>query len=312
MPGDEPKGQHFVHRAYLEGFVDPEYEKRGETCLWVYMPPKGPFRQKPERVGKRNYYYCYKQEDKRRFHIEHGIQVLEDAALPIIVKLRNKEFTLTQDERVTLAGYVALAHTRVPTFEREVNRLAALTSARQVEDAAKNPLILEELARDRYEETGEAVDPEIVRRDLTSGSVVAIQTNRAWSLGQMFKAMMGIQGVAFAMKWTFIVAPDGDPGFITSDNPVCRFNSSSGNGGYFTFPLGRSVALVAQDWRSAMTMKVSSATVRGINKRTVIQADTQLYSPFHSQAIQKLFEEATKNRTRPRRVLVRKGIVVEE
>jgi hypothetical protein len=31
----QPKQQHYVHRAYLEGFTDADYEKRGESYLWA-------------------------------------------------------------------------------------------------------------------------------------------------------------------------------------------------------------------------------------------------------------------------------------
>lgn len=56
MPAEEPKGHHFVHRAYLEGFVDSSIEK-----LWVCVANKRPFPQRPERVAKRNDYYCYER-----------------------------------------------------------------------------------------------------------------------------------------------------------------------------------------------------------------------------------------------------------
>jgi hypothetical protein len=73
-----PKQQHYVHRAYLEAFTDPDYEKRGESYLWAYLPGKSPFRQKPDRIAKRNYYYCFDREEKRQFDFEHTLQKLED------------------------------------------------------------------------------------------------------------------------------------------------------------------------------------------------------------------------------------------
>jgi hypothetical protein len=71
-PGDEPNAQHYVHRAYLAGFQDPRFESRGEPALWVYIPEKNPFRQRPDRVAKLN----YQQEEKRQFVGEHGLQSL--------------------------------------------------------------------------------------------------------------------------------------------------------------------------------------------------------------------------------------------
>src|SRR5579862_7541180 len=112
----EPKQQHFVHRAYLEGFVDPDYERRGESFLWAYLPGKSPFRQRPDRIAKRNYYYCFHHEEKRRFDFEHALQSLEDVALPVLRKFRSLQFNIDAEERLTFAGYVGLSYTRVPTF----------------------------------------------------------------------------------------------------------------------------------------------------------------------------------------------------
>jgi hypothetical protein len=77
----EPKCHHYVHRAYLEGFLDPDLERIREPFLWMYMGNKFPFRQRPERVAKRNYYYCYRDGEKKSFEAEHNLQKLEDLAL---------------------------------------------------------------------------------------------------------------------------------------------------------------------------------------------------------------------------------------
>ena len=110
-----------MHRAYLEGFVDPDHERRGESYLWAYLPGKSPFRQKPDRIARRNYYYCFDRENRRAFDIEHTLQQLEDISLSILRKFRRKDFNINPEERLTFAGYVALSYTRVPTFENLVN-----------------------------------------------------------------------------------------------------------------------------------------------------------------------------------------------
>ena len=49
-----------------------------------------------------------RQQNKRQFLAEQVLQKLEDAALPILLRLREKEFTLGTEDRLTFAGYVAL------------------------------------------------------------------------------------------------------------------------------------------------------------------------------------------------------------
>ena len=320
MPAEEPKGQHFVHRAYLEGFQDPELEKEGKPALWVYMPGKSPFPQRPERVAKRNYYYCYEREEQRQFEAEHSLQELEDAAMPTLHQLRSRRFDLSSDDRLTFAGYIALSHVRVPTFQRSVDRVANLAQAWQLEMVVRDDRALQWVAQKFSEETGEQVDPEELKRRLTGGSVFLEQTNRGWSLQQMFKAMLTLQLVIFRMTWTFVLAPDNDPGFLTSDNPVSLFDPlmgpargigfASSRAAHFSFPISRDMCLVATHGKAPYTSHVKPSTVRAMNKANITRADTQIYAPFNSAKIQKIVDDVVL--PRKRRVLIQKGRVVEE
>ena len=165
------KNQHYVHRAYLEGFQDPALERNGEGYVWVYMPGKSPFRQRPERVARRNYYYCYRREEQRQFHAEHTLQKLEDIALPILRQLRERRFTLNPQDRLTFAGYIALSHTRVPTFERSVDRIASLLVAKQLEFVADDKRALGEAVAEMREQTGR--ERRLTRRNLVRNSQAA-------------------------------------------------------------------------------------------------------------------------------------------
>lgn len=321
MPGEEPKGQHYVHRAYLEGFQDPELEKRGKPALWVYIPNKKPFPQKPDRVAKRNYYYCFHEENKRQFRAEHGLAQLEDLALPILNKIRNKTFDLTADERLTFSGYIALAHTRVPTFERTINRFNALLHAKIIEFVANSRAALEGVARRISEEAGEVVDPEEFRAKLTGGNVIIEQTNRGWTVRQMFEMMLTLQELIFHMKWTYLVTDD-DFGFLTSDNPVSLFDPAAmplrGQGfassreAHFTFPISRNVCLAARHIGPEGVLNLRPSNVRAVNRANITKADSQLYAPYHSAGIQEIFNEQVNSRSELKKIVLRQGRVVEE
>ncbi len=182
-----------MHRAYLEGFQDLELEKKGESFVWVYMRGKSPFHQRPERVAKRNYHYCYEREEQRQFQVEHGLQKLEGLALPILREFRDRRFALSAQDRLTFAGYIALSHTRVPTFEKSMDRLASLMAAKQLEFVANDKRALEWATAKIREETGEDINPREFQRKLTGGTVEMKQTYREWSLGQMFEMMLFLQ-----------------------------------------------------------------------------------------------------------------------
>jgi hypothetical protein len=322
MPADEPKSHHYVHRAYLEGFQDPDLERQGRSVVWAYMPNKSPFPQKPERVARRNYYYCYELEDQRLFHAERDLQRMEDLALPILHRLREKRFSLTPDERLTFAGYVALSHARVPTFQRATDRLACLVSAKQMEVVANDPRARSWAIAKIFEQTGERLDPDEFHKTLTAGSVEITQENRGWSMKKMFDTMLWLQELIFEMGWTFLISSDGDPGFLTSDNPVSLFDPVGGLYGgvgfasspaaYFTLPLCRSVCLLAQHVRFPLTSAITSAEVRRVNKGTIVRADSQLYAPYKSSAIQRILDETVVGRKAPTKILFSQGRVVEK
>ncbi len=321
MPGERPKSQHFVHRAYLEAFQDPTLLRQGKRALWVYMPGKTPIRQAPERAGKRNYYYCHRHENERQFHAEEVLHKLEDAALPILIRLRANDFTLNQEDRLTFAGYIALSHTRVPTFERVVNKLAALHAARKLEFIANNRSALESVVAQMQAETGEELNVDDFRQKLTGGSTYVQQTDRGWSLKQMFVSMLVLQEDIFQMHWCFLRTPHNDDGFLTSDNPVSLFDPIEGSTGigfasspavHFTFPLSKEICLLAQPHPNPGSVKLSPSEVRRVNRGTITRADGQLYAPFHSVAVQRLFDDVSMQTRKPRRVLLKHGRVVEE
>jgi hypothetical protein len=275
VPQKSPKQQHYVQRAYLDGFVDPDCKTRGEPYLWAYLPGKLPFRQKTERIAKRNYYYCFDRENRRQFDVEHTIQQLEDVSVPVLRKLCCQQFDINPEERLTFAGYVALSHTRVPKFEQLVNRSTLLRSAFELERFASDIESLKELARQESESAGKEITPEEMRRRLTGGNTFLTQTNRGWSLGQMAQAMMSFQKVVFEMCWTFLIAPGDDPGFITSDNPVSLLGGAA-VGAYLTFPLSRGLCLLAKGRPGPpqTIVRVNAARVREVNKGTIAHADT--------------------------------------
>ena len=322
MPGEQPKSQHYVHRAYLEGFEDPDLEKKGESFVWVYMPGKSPFLQRPERVAKRNYYYCYERKEQRQFQVERGLQKLEDLALPILRGFPERRFALSAEDRLTFAGYIALSHTRVPTFEKSMDRFASLMTAKQLEFVANDKRALEWAIAKIREDTGEDIDPKEFQQKLTGGTVELKQANREWSPGQMFRMMLFLQEVVFDMKWTFLLAPEDDAGFLTSDNPVSLFDPVGGPLGgigfasspaaHFTFSISRGACLLAQHQQGPETAKLSGSKVRFVNKGTITRADSQLYAPFGSASVQKIFDSVVSQRTTSGKVLLNRGRVVEK
>ena len=287
----KPKSHHYVHRAYSEGFVHPNTSQNTEPRLWVYMPGKTPFRQRTERVAKRNYYYCLNEETGRDFQVEEALGKLEDAALPILRNLRGRNFSMVPDDRLTFAGYVALSFARVPTFEQSMNRISNLITARTLQAATQDESIMREAAEEHYKKTGERITAHEFRTKLTAGSVELQQTNRGWSIKIMFQTMLSLQLTIDKMHWSFLEAPADDHEFLTTDNPVSLYDlliPQNGRVGFankkavtLAFPLSRSLCLIAGYAPMPISQKVDPARVRGINTGNIERCDRQLYAPLN-------------------------------
>jgi len=138
----------------------------------------------------------------------------------------------------------------------------------------------------------------------------------------MFGMMLFLQQVIFSMNWTFILAPEDDAGFLTSDNPVSLFDPigvpsggigfASSPAAHFTFPISRGVALLAQHRQGPETAELNGVRVRSVNKGTIARADSQLYAPFRLVSVQRILDSVVSQRSTTGKVLFRKGRVVVE
>jgi len=311
----ESIGQHFVQRKYLDGFIDPSLK----TALWVYFSNKPPRPHAPVRVARRNHYYCYRKNGVWDFIGDEGITKLEGFAVPVLEKLTSKHFNLTDEERLTFAGYVALSYLRVPAFERRINRIANTLNARLVEFVAQSDAHLGKFAKECEKEDGEMCDVKSLRKALTGGDVYLTQENRGWTLRQMFNSLIGLQELIFSMRWTFLTCADEDEGFLTTDNPVSVYDPTaphavafrSSLNAYFTFPICRTVALVGDHLSTPRITKLTPFDVRGFNSDNMTNADRQLYAPFENRKVQERFEEIVRRRPKEKKVRLEKGRFAE-
>jgi hypothetical protein len=188
---------------------------------------------------------------------------------------------------------------------------------------ANNSGAIESAAAALEEKTGETVDRDKFATDLKSGTV-EISPNRAWSLGQMFEMMMFLQEVIYNMRWRFLLAPNNEPGFLTTDNPVSLFDPlasplggigfASSPAAHFTFPISRDVCLLAQHQPGPTTEQLNGYRTRSVNKAVITRSDTQVYAPFESALIQNIVDALAKQKVgaSKRKILFSEGRVVEE
>jgi hypothetical protein len=112
-----PKRHHFLPEFYLNGFTR-------DGMLWIFDRALNEYRhQQPKDTAVRRYFYSIKKPNgERDVEVEKLLSYVEGKAKPIIDKLDRGE-DITPEDRVYLSLFLAVLHSRVPKFEREMNEI---------------------------------------------------------------------------------------------------------------------------------------------------------------------------------------------
>jgi hypothetical protein len=111
-----PRLQHYVTKAYLDGFLEP-----GQEHLYCYGRKKSePYRSAPDKLARIRDYYSYKMPDgTQNDSLEHRIEKeVESPGILIIRDLCAEKTRLKWQQREILSRLVGLQKLRVP-YERE-------------------------------------------------------------------------------------------------------------------------------------------------------------------------------------------------
>lgn len=113
-----PKRHHFLPQFYLRGFSREDF-------VWLYDHEKKQYRCQPIRNTAviAHYYTASSESEEPDYSIESLLSQFEGRAKPVISKMENSE-TITAEERVDLAYFLALLFCRTPKFEREITFIA--------------------------------------------------------------------------------------------------------------------------------------------------------------------------------------------
>ncbi len=299
MPATEPKSHHFVQRAYLDSFSDPQPAKgRTGPFLWVYSRKTEVRYQTTKKCATQNYFYCFEKQGARSFEVEHEIADLENHSLPLLVRAQQGALPTSAQDRLTLAGYVALAATRTPTAKSIFNQVAIDAQVNALREIANVPGKLEAVLREREMKSGEKLDPDEERRKLKAGKMRAVITERDWSLRCMFETTLQMQSRFVKMDWTLIRAKAAF--FLTSDFPVLLWNPlqtghvhKDANSPDFLFPISRDTCLAGgTGFGSEDLVFTDAAQVRKINLALIKRADCFVFSPFRAPYVQQKLDQS--------------------
>lgn len=222
MAKARPKQQHYVTKAYLDGFLTP-----GANQLVCYARNGKMFPRRTQDIAKERNFYAFKNEmgewdDSLEEVIERTV---ETPGLPVLQKLSKGNTRLNWDERTALAMLVAFQEVRTPTsLQRTIDYTKVMTEKLLREVRAANPTqkTIDLVGKDGRKNTVTLAEIEESQADLekeNSFDKLKLAMGPAMQLYQYYRQMK------FTMYY-----PLGTQRFVTTDNPVIRVYSNSKHG----------------------------------------------------------------------------------
>jgi uncharacterized protein DUF4238 len=207
---------------------------------------------------------------------------VEDEAAPLLVKLRDGSFKLSDPERSRLALFMALLFARTPESRDAVEGLAAKMIEAMVRKDVHGP----DFARTMREANKRAgvSDSRIeeLRRALLRPGALRCRLIPEFTLVSMLNVTDTVARIIFELGWYFAIPPLGKH-FLTSDNPVFWYdptapspfcNGLASRNMVLTFPIGPELALLGS-WHdgSDSYSRVDDAIVDNINGLVISSAE---------------------------------------
>lgn len=217
---NRPRSQHYVTRAYLEGFVAD-----GQEMLYVYTRGKdSSFRAKPENLAAINNYYSPKRPDGTyddRIENAFATQV-EGPGIAVIKKLMSGQRQLSRFARGHLAMLLAIQEYRVPWMREEMQKFMQAMLERFSKSMAEAPGLMEATIKklSLADPGKEAELANQLREGLNTGEIHIAATPEA-SMHAMGYVLETLPNIYYTMGWEILESKTTP--FITSDCPVHRF-----------------------------------------------------------------------------------------
>jgi hypothetical protein len=219
MAKARPKQQHYVTKAYLDGFLTPDANQ-----LVCYARNGKMFPRRTQDIAKERNFYAFRNEKGEwDDSLEEIIgRTVETPGLPVLQKLAKGNTRLNWGERTALALLVAFQEVRTPTsLQRTIDYTKAMTERllRDVRVANPTQRTIDLVGKDGKKNTVTLAEIEESQADLEKEN----------SFGKLKLAMgpaMELYRYYRQMKFTMHYR-SGAQRFITTDNPVIRVYSNS-------------------------------------------------------------------------------------
>ena len=282
------ESQHYIPQFYLREFTDPETPNGHEPYVWVYEHESKKWKKKsPKNIASKPDYYSFvDQEDKRRNEIEKGLSTIEGKTASIY---RNKICTrqqLTIQEKATIAEFIVLMVTRVPSFHNIIDSSVCELTKILLEMYNARPEAAKKLKEEYERDIGKKL-PDDFDESWFDHSRYKINASKSFIL-KMMVSLTEIAKIIFNMTWTFIHTTE-KAWFITSDSPFNMRNPKSNSPWYgqglmyqdieVTIPLSRQICILAT-WKKGLWphIDIPQLVVEELNHDRIVASDKFIIS----------------------------------
>jgi hypothetical protein len=281
--------QHIVPRFYLEAFVDPATPEGHEPSLWECDLPAGRVRRHAPRNAATgpDYYSAVRDDGTKDDRAELLLGRVESDAAPVIRKVREGHFSLSEDDRVYLACFLSFLLVRIPAFRDRVHAPGERIATAMMRAHASHREYFEEHYIRKIRERGLEMTPEEAEEFRQAMMQATMRPSPEFSLSHALNAFRMPAFLMFDMQWTFLRSSGGAP-FITGDTPVTKRNpkvKAPHTAGLIladtevTFPVSPSVCLRAH-WSKddPAVADISEDEVADINRERVRYAVKRVFA----------------------------------
>jgi hypothetical protein len=257
-----PKQQHYVTKAYLEGFLLPS--ARNLVC---YGRNRGPFRRSPEDLAcQRNYYALKKEDGTWDDSIEKIIGTeVEAPGLPVIQRLAAGKTKLDWQDRERLSLLIAFQEMRTPSTRERARGFAKVLNERVIHDIKASNATQESVEIVGRSGPKTVTLDEMVRTYEEYCDDHSMEIHRSL-MGAAVKLAEFLQYMKFTVHYAV-----GEAEFVTTDTPVVRvfYDSAPLGAGVnrtdveIRFPLSRKAFLtLTHDLKFVAELERASGTRR--------------------------------------------------
>jgi len=291
---------HYVPKFYLSGFSDPH----NPPYVWMYDKRSTDVRKTTvENIAVRNYYYSFIDEkgvkDSQSF--ENALSHLESQAAPVFRDIQGKE-PLEKEKRVIFAVFLALMMTRVPAFREDTEQATGKMVEHIGRTIASDSKAFRQWIKKFQRETGTDIQMPVAElRKLFLQRDWEVRTDPQTSLAMIPEIAEPLVGILLKMRWAFLEGR-GYQKFVTSDNPAFHLNRirpldlTRGMGLWdknveVTFPVSKDQVFFGT-WNGASGYgTIDNASVKAINRRTVIMSLRFVFGSQCSKGLQSLVQK---------------------